>query len=51
MRLSVPWVLTHRARGFSCVVSGSGQVLKSARVFGQRPRTSRPVGDKAPRHT
>ena len=42
------------ARGFSCAVSGFGQVLKSgfaARVFCQRPKTCRPAADEAPRHT
>ena len=40
---------TLRARGFSCAVSGFGQVLKSdfaARVFGVRPNTCRPVADE-----
>ena len=44
------------ARGFSCAVSGFGQVLKSgfaARVFGVRPNTCRPAADetKLPRRT
>ena len=37
------------ARGFSCAVSGFGQVLKSgfaARVFGVRPNTCRPPADE-----
>ena len=48
------WLHTLGARGFSCAVSGFGQVLKSgfpARVFCQRPKTCRPEADEAPRHT
>ena len=37
------------SRGFSCAVSGFGQVFLAARVFGLQ--TCRPVADEAPRRT
>ena len=34
------------ARGFSCAVSGFGQVLQSDHVFSLRPNKCRPVADE-----
>ena len=42
------------ARGFSCAVSGFGQVLKvtrAARLFSLWTKTCRSTTDEAPRHT